>query len=203
MIPSFRAIDHHRMVTFTGIFAGLAGPLAAYLIYFRSRRSNDGKPGSYATDTPSQNPAWQQGQLPLGEPTRFIDSPKRKPFSPAQRRRAATLSPARRSHAQHAGLRPGRRRPVGPVARPRRSPATCPDGRKGRRFRYLRREFRHHRCHRTGLAKQPWQQGRLALYSLGIPLIVFRPNDLPDTEAISREIADAIVRCNRLEAARC
>ena len=41
-----------------------------------------------------------------------------------------------------------------------------------------------------------------ALQSLGIPLIVFRPNDLPNAEAISREIADAIIRRNRLETDR-
>lgn len=41
-----------------------------------------------------------------------------------------------------------------------------------------------------------------ALQSLGIPLIVFRPNDLPDAEAISREIADTIIRHNRLETDR-
>lgn len=41
-----------------------------------------------------------------------------------------------------------------------------------------------------------------ALESLGVPLIVFRPNELPDADAISREIAAAIVRRNRLEADR-
>ena len=41
-----------------------------------------------------------------------------------------------------------------------------------------------------------------ALQSLGIPLIVFRPNNLPDADALSREIADAIIRRNRLEAER-
>lgn len=41
-----------------------------------------------------------------------------------------------------------------------------------------------------------------ALESLGIPLIIFRPNQLPDADAISREIADAIVRRNRLEKER-
>jgi hypothetical protein len=41
-----------------------------------------------------------------------------------------------------------------------------------------------------------------ALASLGIPLIVFRPNQLPDADAISREIADAIVCRNRLEKER-
>ena len=48
----------------------------------------------------------------------------------------------------------------------------------------------------------PEEEKRKALQSLGIPLIVFRPNDLPDAEVISREIADAIVRRNRLEADR-
>ncbi|MBS1161474.1 MAG: hypothetical protein H6R15_3893 [Proteobacteria bacterium] len=38
-----------------------------------------------------------------------------------------------------------------------------------------------------------------ALASLGIPLIIFRPNHLPNADVISREIADAIVRRNRLE----
>ena len=41
-----------------------------------------------------------------------------------------------------------------------------------------------------------------ALASLGIPLIIFRPNQLPSADAISREIADAIVRRNRLEKER-
>ncbi len=43
---------------------------------------------------------------------------------------------------------------------------------------------------------------REALEKLGIPLIVFRPNQLPDPEAISREIAEAIVRRNHLESER-
>ena len=46
------------------------------------------------------------------------------------------------------------------------------------------------------------EEKRLALQSLGIPLIVFRPNKLPDAETISLEIADAIIRRNRLEAER-
>ena len=43
---------------------------------------------------------------------------------------------------------------------------------------------------------------RVALQSLGIPLIVFRPNKLPDADTISHEIADAIIRRNRMEAER-
>lgn len=46
------------------------------------------------------------------------------------------------------------------------------------------------------------EEKRLSLQSLGIPLIVFRPNDLPDAEAISQEIAGAIIRRNRFEAER-
>lgn len=45
----------------------------------------------------------------------------------------------------------------------------------------------------------PEEEKRRALQSLGIPLIVYRPNNLPDAEALSREIAGAIVRRNRLE----
>jgi hypothetical protein len=48
----------------------------------------------------------------------------------------------------------------------------------------------------------PEEEKRHALQSLGIPLIVYRPNQLPDAESLSREIASAIVRRNRLEAER-
>jgi len=46
----------------------------------------------------------------------------------------------------------------------------------------------------------PEEEKRQSLQSLGIPLIVFRPNDLPDADVISREIASAIIRRNRFEA---
>lgn len=48
----------------------------------------------------------------------------------------------------------------------------------------------------------PESAKRAALEKLGIPLIVFRPNQLPDPETISREIAEAIVRRNALESER-
>ena len=48
----------------------------------------------------------------------------------------------------------------------------------------------------------PEEEKRQSLQSLGIPLIVFRPNNLPDAEAISHEIAGAIIRRNRFEAER-
>ena len=46
------------------------------------------------------------------------------------------------------------------------------------------------------------EEKRQSLQSLGIPLIVFRPNELPDAEAISHAIAEAIIRRNRFEAER-
>lgn len=48
----------------------------------------------------------------------------------------------------------------------------------------------------------PEEEKRHALESLGIPLIVHRPNQLPDVETLNREITLAIVRRNRLEAER-
>ena len=48
----------------------------------------------------------------------------------------------------------------------------------------------------------PEEEKRRALHSLGIPLIVYRPNQLPDADTLSHEIASAIVRRNRLEAER-
>ena len=43
---------------------------------------------------------------------------------------------------------------------------------------------------------------RVALQSLGIPLIVFSPNKLPDVDGIGRAIADAILRRKHLESER-
>lgn len=43
---------------------------------------------------------------------------------------------------------------------------------------------------------------RQALEQLGIPLIVFRPNKLPDADTISREIALAVLKRKQLEADR-
>lgn len=51
-----------------------------------------------------------------------------------------------------------------------------------------------------GSDNSPEEEKRRALQSLGIPLIVYRPNDLPDADTLSREVASAIVRRNRLEA---
>jgi hypothetical protein len=48
----------------------------------------------------------------------------------------------------------------------------------------------------------PEEEKRRALQSLGIPLIIYRPNHLPDADTISREVANAVVHRNRLETER-
>lgn len=49
---------------------------------------------------------------------------------------------------------------------------------------------------------QAEEEKRKALESLGVPLIVFRPNQLPDADTLSREVADAIVKRNQMERQR-
>jgi hypothetical protein len=46
---------------------------------------------------------------------------------------------------------------------------------------------------------QPASDKRTALENLGIPLIVFQPNHLPDPESLGRAVAEAIVRRKILE----
>jgi len=53
-----------------------------------------------------------------------------------------------------------------------------------------------------GNENSPEEEKRRALQSLGIPLIVYRPNNLPDPDTLSKEVANAIVRRNRLEVDR-
>lgn len=53
-----------------------------------------------------------------------------------------------------------------------------------------------------GGENSPEEEKRRALQGLGIPLIVYRPNQLPDPDSLSREVANAIVHRKRLEAER-
>lgn len=53
-----------------------------------------------------------------------------------------------------------------------------------------------------GSENSPEEEKRRALQSLGIPLIVYRPNDLPDVDRLSREITNAAVHRKRLEVER-
>lgn len=54
----------------------------------------------------------------------------------------------------------------------------------------------------NGAENSPEEEKRRALQSLGIPLIVYRPNQLPDSETLCREVANAIVYRKRLESER-
>ncbi|MCH2220535.1 MAG: DUF2726 domain-containing protein [Dechloromonas sp.] len=53
-----------------------------------------------------------------------------------------------------------------------------------------------------GTENSPQEEKRRALQNLGIPLIVYRPNQLPDTNTLSNEVGNAIVHRKRLEAER-
>lgn len=53
-----------------------------------------------------------------------------------------------------------------------------------------------------GGENSPEEEKRRALQSLGISLIVYRPNELPDADTLSREVAYAIVRRKRFEVER-
>lgn len=53
-----------------------------------------------------------------------------------------------------------------------------------------------------GAENSPEEEKRRALQYLGIPLIVYRPNQLPDADTLSGEVANAIVHRKRLEAER-
>lgn len=48
----------------------------------------------------------------------------------------------------------------------------------------------------------PEEEKRRALQSLGIPLIVYRPNNLPEADTLRREVANAIARRSHLETER-
>lgn len=50
-----------------------------------------------------------------------------------------------------------------------------------------------------GGQNSPEEEKRRALQSLGIPLIVYRPNQLPDPETLSKEVTNAIVHRKHLE----
>lgn len=184
--------------------------LVAYLIFIKNRHLADGKSlkVSPAGTNISTKTSRQAGLISLDEQTRFIESPKRKQYrllNDAEQVLYHRLREAMPSMqifvqvgvAQLAQLR-GRRE-----ARQLSRMAS-----RGVDFVVCDQEFAIvaaiELAWPTSDAEtiSPENEKRQALQSLGIPLIVFRPNNLPDAQAISLEIADAIVRRNRLEAAR-
>jgi hypothetical protein len=185
------------------------GLLVGYLIISRNNRSSaDDQPKASFSHAGSTRASWQQGHLPLDEPTRFIESPRRKQYrllNEAEQLLYHRLCEAMPSMqifvqvgvAQLAQLR-GRReaRQLSRMAG------------RGVDFVVCDQDFAIIAAIELAWPSAdsdsvlPEDEKRQALQDLGIPLIVFRPNDLPDAEAVSLEIADAIVRRNRLEAAR-
>lgn len=185
------------------------GLLVGYLIITRNNRSSDdAQPKAGFSHAGSTRAAWQQGHLPLDEQTRFMESPRRKQYrllNEAEQLLYHRLCEAMPSMqifvqvgvAQLAQLR-GRHE-----ARQLNRMAG-----RGVDFVVCDQDFAIIAAIELawpspdGHSLSPEEEKRQALQSLGIPLIVFRPNNLPDAEAVSLEIADAIVRRNRLEAAR-
>lgn len=148
----------------------------------------------------------QQMQLNLDQQTRFVESPKRKPYrllNDAEQELYHRLREAMPNMqifaqigvAQLAQLR-GRREAI----------SLMPMSGRGVDFVVCDNDFAIiaaiELAWPTNNTNCPEEEKRSALQSLGIPLIVFRPNDLPDAEIISKEIADAIIRRNRLEVDR-
>lgn len=193
----------------TAGFLLVLGLLVAYLLFKNHRRPiYENHSLARANSINPKTPDWQQGHLPLDEPTRFIESPKRKPFrllNDAEQTLYHRLCEAMPNMqvfvqvgvAQLAQLR-GRResRQLNRMAGRGVDFVVCDQD-----FAIIAAIELAWPTGDTDTAS-PEEEKRQALQSLGIPLIVFRPNSLPDAEAVSLEIADAIVKRNRLEAAR-
>lgn len=185
------------LIVSTGLIAG----------YFLSRD----KPGTGSKNrfiSPNKPKKWQQGQLELDPQTRFVEVPKRKQYrllNDSEQELYHRLREAMPSMqifiqvgvAQLALLR-GRHE----------AKRLSQMAGRGVDFVVCDSEFAIIAAIELAWPSTEENGGNgeiekhQALQSLGIPLIVFRPNDLPDAEAISREIADAIIRRNRLEADR-
>lgn len=180
------------------------GLIAAFLLSRNKQRASPQKPlrGSEPTKK------WQQGQLELDPQTRFVEVPKRKQYrllNDSEQELYHRLREAMPSMqifvqvgvAQLALLR-GRHE----------AKRLSQMAGRGVDFVVCDNEFAIIAAIELvwPSTEESTQNGQSekhqALQSLGIPLIVFRPNDLPDAEAISRAIADAIIRRNRLEADR-
>jgi hypothetical protein len=157
---------------------------------------------------PAARPAWQQEQLPLDPPTRFVETPQRKIYrllDEAEQelfQRLQEAMPNMRVFAQVGVAQLALIRGRHEARRLHRLAG------RGIDFVVCNPDFAIVAAIELNwpgadeAARAAAEEKREALHSLGIPLIQFRPNALPDAEAISREIADAIVRRNRLEGDR-
>ncbi len=157
---------------------------------------------------PAARPTWRQAQLPLDAPTRFIDTPTRKPYrlldeaEQALYHRLQEAMPNMLVFAQVGVAQLALIRGRHEARRLQRLAG------RGIDFVVCNPDFAIVAAIELSwpgadeAARAAADDKRQALHSLGIPLIQFEPNALPDADAISREIADAIVRRNRLEGER-
>lgn len=186
----------------------LAAALGGTLLLARRRPPPASQEFSRLPTRPAAKPVWRQEQLELDPPTRFVDSPRRKAyrllddaeqmlFHRLQEAMPNMLVFAQVGVAQLALIR-GRHeaRRLGRLAG------------RGIDFVVCNPDFAIVAAIELAwpgaddAARAAAEEKREAVHSLGIPLIHFQPNALPDAEAISREIADAIVRRHRLEGER-
>ena len=183
--------------------------LSGFLVFSPKRAANTRHrqvlPGAGLS---TKKAAWEQGNLALEQQTRFVETPKRKQYrllndsEQVLYQRLCEAMPSMQVFAQVG---------VAQLALLRgRQEAQRLGNMLGRGVDFVVCDTEFSIIAAIELAWPRLDDGadqaendkREALQSLGIPLIVFRPNSLPDAESISREIADAIVRRNRLEASR-
>lgn len=192
---------------FTALLAA-AALLGGGLLILRNRRPPTAPLGRSPAVSPATEIVWHQTALDLDPQTRFIDSPRKKTYrllNDAEQTLHARLCeamPAMRIFAQVGVAQLALARSRHEAQRLARMAG------RGVDFVVCDADFAIIAAielawptHGTA-SPTAEDEKRTALQSLGIPLIVFRPNDLPDADAISREIADAILRRKRLEAER-
>ena len=192
-------------ITIGLLATGLLGGVAWLLLHRRSTARDGHSLAPEPGDIRGAN--WRQQQFELDPPTRFLERPQRPPFrllNEAEQvlyQRLLEAMPNMRIFAQIG---------VAQLAQLRgRQDAQRLHGLAGRGVDFVvcGSDFSivaaiELAWPRPGEGSQAEDSKRHALESLGIPLIIFRPNQLPDADAICREIADAVVRRNRLERER-
>lgn len=182
-----------------------AGTLGGVVLLWHNRSDNQGSIHSIAPESRQPRGAsWQQQQLELDPATRFLESPKRKQYrllNDAEQDLYARLQeamPNMRVFAQIGVAQLAQLR--GRVDAQRLSNMAG----RGVDFVVCGQDFSIMAAIELAWpvpsgGTQAEEEKRAALESLGVPLIVFRPNQLPDADTLSREIADAIVRRNHME----
>jgi len=200
-----RTISHMDALTVGLLFTGVAGGVALWWKNRPTGETSDFTPLESLTPKQSKS-QWQQQQLELDQQTRLLDRPKRqyRLLNDAEQElymRLLEAMPNMRVFVQVGVAQLAQLRGRIDAQRLRNMAS------RGVDFVVCNADFGI-----VAAIELAWptpagegsseDEKQAALASLGIPLIIFRPNQLPDADAISREIADAIVRRNRLEKER-